>query len=96
MDILSKGFSLPKNKFIEKKNFLHTEYNDTKNFSSEKNLKNISSNTILNRENSAFIHLKNGMKIDFDHHTILEELFPVVYENLKVQKLLINYRKALE
>ena len=51
---------------------------------------------ILNRENSAFTHLINGMKIDFDHHTILEELLPVVYEDLKVQKLLINYRKALE
>jgi len=59
LDILSKGFSLPKNKFIEKKNFLHTEYNDTKNFSSEKDLKNISSNTILNRENSTQLQENN-------------------------------------
>lgn len=51
---------------------------------------------ILNKEKYGFDHLISGLKIDYDYHVILKELFPIVYENEKVQKLLVNYKKAME
>ena len=36
------------------------------------------------------------MKIDYDYHIILNELYPIVFENIEVQKLLKNYKKATE
>lgn len=51
---------------------------------------------ILDNEKNGFHHLVAAMKIDYEYHIILNELFPVVYNNKKVQKLLTNYKKALE
>jgi tetratricopeptide (TPR) repeat protein len=51
---------------------------------------------ILYKEEEAKKHLINGLKIDFEYHTILNELFPAVFENEKVQKLLSDFKKATE
>ena len=51
---------------------------------------------ILNKENYGFTHLINGLKIDYGQHSIMQELFPIVSANLKVQELLLNYKKAME
>lgn len=51
---------------------------------------------VLHKENHGFTHLINGMKIDYDYHSILSEIFPLVYEDEKVQKLLSDYKKATE
>ena len=51
---------------------------------------------ILNKEKYAFTHLVSAMKIDYDYHIILNELYPIVFENTEVQKLLKNYKKATE
>ena len=51
---------------------------------------------ILNKEKYAFTHLISGMKIDYEYHTILSELYPIVYDNIEIQKLLVNYKKAIE
>ena len=51
---------------------------------------------ILNKEKYGFTHLIAALKIDYDYHTILNELFPIMNDNEKVQKLLINYKKAME
>lgn len=51
---------------------------------------------ILNKEKYAFIHLIRGMEIDYEYHTILNELYPSVYDHVEVQKLLKNYKKAIE
>lgn len=51
---------------------------------------------ILDKENHGMTHLKNGLLIDFEYHIILKELYPVVYEDEKVQKLLTNFIKAME
>tara|TARA_B110000003_G_scaffold235095_1_gene239088 strand:- start:8632 stop:10002 length:1371 start_codon:yes stop_codon:yes gene_type:complete len=51
---------------------------------------------ILNKENYALLHLKNGMEIDYDYHLIIRDLFPVVFKNVKIQKLLLSFRKAIE
>jgi hypothetical protein len=36
------------------------------------------------------------MKIDYEYHIVLKELYPTVFEDEKVQKLIANYKKALE
>lgn len=51
---------------------------------------------VLNKETYGITHLINGMKIDYDYHIILKEIFPIVYENQKIQKLLVDYKKATE
>lgn len=51
---------------------------------------------ILGKEKFGFHHLIAGLKIDFDYHTILNELFPTVYDNLKVKKLIADFSKATE
>lgn len=51
---------------------------------------------VLDKENYGFSHLIAALKIDFDSNVLLKELYPIVYENEKVQKLLTDYKKALE
>ena len=51
---------------------------------------------VLSKEKYAFTHLITAMKIDYDYHTILNELYPSVYDNVEIKKLLVNYKKAIE
>lgn len=51
---------------------------------------------VLNKNSFGFDHLKNGLQIDYDYHIILNELYPTVFENVKVQQLLQNFKKAFE
>jgi tetratricopeptide (TPR) repeat protein len=51
---------------------------------------------VLSKEKYALNHLVAGLKIDFEYHSVLQELYPAVFENKKVQKLILNYKKALE
>ncbi|PQJ82425.1 tetratricopeptide repeat protein [Polaribacter glomeratus] len=51
---------------------------------------------VLNKEKYGLHHLIAGMKIDYDYHIVLKELYPSVFENKKVQKLIANYKKAME
>ena len=51
---------------------------------------------LLDKEKYAFTHLITGMKIDYEHHLILNELYPTVYENKKIQKLLTIHKKSKE
>lgn len=51
---------------------------------------------VLNKESYGYTHLINGMKIDFEYHSILSEIFPTVFENDAVRKLLNDYKKATE
>ncbi|MDG1698068.1 MAG: tetratricopeptide repeat protein [Polaribacter sp.] len=48
---------------------------------------------ILNKEKYSFNHLMAAMKIDYDDHFILRELYPVVYDHIKIQKLLNDFKK---
>lgn len=50
----------------------------------------------LNKDNYGFDHLVNGLKIDFEYHIILEELFGAVYDKEDVKSLIYNYKKAME
>ena len=49
---------------------------------------------VLNKEKYGFHHLITGMKLDYEYHIILKELYPTVFENKKIQKLIANYKKA--
>ncbi len=51
---------------------------------------------VLNKEKYGFNHLITALKIDYDSNILLKELYPIVYENEKVQKLLSDYKKAME
>jgi tetratricopeptide (TPR) repeat protein len=51
---------------------------------------------VLNKENYGIDHFIAGLKVDYGYHVILREIYPTVLDNEKVQKLLIDYKKALE
>lgn len=48
---------------------------------------------MLEEETKASFHLNNALRINFKKRTILQELFPVVWESKKVQDLIKSYIK---
>ncbi len=50
---------------------------------------------ILDKEDYSLTHLKNALAIDYEYHSIVKELYPTVYENERVQKIISNYNKAI-
>lgn len=48
------------------------------------------------KDKYSFIHLKNALAIDADYRAIIEELYPTVFDNEKVQTIITNYLKATE
>ncbi len=51
---------------------------------------------ILDKEGYSLTHLKNALAIDYKHHSIIKELYPSVYENKQIQKILLSYKKAIK
>ena len=51
---------------------------------------------VLNDKEKAKNYLIKALKIDYDYHLILNELFPTVFEKEEVQNLLVNFKKAME
>jgi tetratricopeptide (TPR) repeat protein len=47
-------------------------------------------------EKNGLIHLKNALAIDADYRSIIQELYPTVFDNEKVQMIIKNYLKATE
>ena len=47
-------------------------------------------------EKNGLIHLKNALAIDADYRSVMQELYPTVFENEKVQTIINNYLKATE
>ena len=50
----------------------------------------------LFKKDDALNHLIKGMKINYGQHIIIKELFPLVFQNPDVQKLVLNYKKATD
>lgn len=51
---------------------------------------------VLNKPILSNRQLINGLKIDFEYHTILKELFPTMLEKPKFKKLISDFKKATE
>ena len=47
----------------------------------------------LNEEEKGNFHLSNGLRINANHNSILEELFPLVWERPSVQEYMAKYKK---
>ncbi len=50
----------------------------------------------LEDENSALLHLKNGLAIDFDYHKIVAELYPLLFKLESVQLTISNFNNLKE
>ena len=50
----------------------------------------------LNKQEFGIEHLVKAINIDYDYHIILKELYPSVYFNEGIQKLLKDFKKATE
>jgi len=51
---------------------------------------------LTHKEKYSLLHLKNGLAIDAEYREIIKELYPTVFDNEKVQKIIHNYLKATE
>ena len=51
---------------------------------------------VLNDETEGDGQLISALNTDVEYHTILKELYPIVYETKTVHKLLIDFKKAME
>ncbi|CAA0194456.1 Protein of unknown function containing tetratricopeptide repeats [Tenacibaculum maritimum] len=47
---------------------------------------------ILDEEAYSLTHLKNGLAIDFESHSIIKELYPTVFEKENVKKIISEYK----
>jgi tetratricopeptide (TPR) repeat protein len=48
---------------------------------------------MLNEEEKGTFHLSNGLRLNFNNNTLLEELFPTVWTNKKVQSCIKKHKK---
>lgn len=48
---------------------------------------------ILSQSDKAKFHLSNALRLNFENHTILEELYPAVWDKKSVQNMIAKYRK---
>ena len=51
---------------------------------------------ILNKEKFAKKHMIDALKIDFEYHSVLKELFPTLVENPIIQKLITDFKKGTD
>ncbi|MDC0177036.1 tetratricopeptide repeat protein [Polaribacter sp.] len=51
---------------------------------------------LVNKEKYGSTHLIEALKIDFEYHLILKEVYPIVFENKKMQQLLRDFKKTIE
>jgi tetratricopeptide (TPR) repeat protein len=49
---------------------------------------------LIGEESKGLFHLNNGLRNDHEYAIIIEELFPSVYEQLAVQKIIREYEKS--
>lgn len=48
---------------------------------------------ILSETDKAKFHLSNALRLNFENHTILEELYPAVWDKKSVRNMIAKYRK---
>ncbi len=51
---------------------------------------------LLRQEETSLLHLKNAVALDVEYHTVIKELYPLVFKNPKVQDIITAYKKATE
>ncbi|WP_306352854.1 tetratricopeptide repeat protein [Flavobacterium sp. '19STA2R22 D10 B1'] len=51
-------------------------------------------NFMVQEDTKGKFHLSNGLRINFENHTIIEELFPIVWERKMVQNCIEKHRKS--
>ena len=51
---------------------------------------------LVGKKDVSLLHLKNGLAIDFEYHSIIAEIYPSVFEDDKVQEIIQNYKRATE
>lgn len=49
---------------------------------------------MLNEDEKGTFHLANGLRLNYDNHTILQELFPIVWERKMIQDYIILHKKS--
>jgi tetratricopeptide (TPR) repeat protein len=49
---------------------------------------------MLNEKEKGYFHLSNGLRLDFTKQSLLQELFPVVWDRKMVQRYIAKYKKS--
>jgi hypothetical protein len=48
---------------------------------------------MLNEEEKGNFHLSNGLRLNFNHNSILQKLFPMVWERKSVKVYITKHKK---
>lgn len=51
---------------------------------------------ILDKEEFSLTHLKNALAIDYEYNFIIKELYPSVFQNLKVKEIINNFKRVIK
>jgi len=46
---------------------------------------------VLDKKEEAYLHLKSALTLEFDYHVIMSDLYPVVFEDLEVKRMIFNF-----
>ncbi len=49
---------------------------------------------LLEKKETSFKHLKSAIAIDLDYHAVMAEVFPSVFENDEIKKIIKNFKRA--
>ena len=51
---------------------------------------------LLDKIEYSYLHLKNGLVLDFHYHNLIKELFPLVFESKEIKKIISDYKRVLK
>ena len=50
---------------------------------------------ILNKKEDSYKCLENGLKLDFEYHNIIKDLYPTVFESYEVKTIIKNFKEVI-
>lgn len=51
--------------------------------------------TMDDKENS-FLHLKNGLILDYEYKNVIKDLFPIAFDSVEIQKIIADFKRVLK
>lgn len=46
---------------------------------------------ITDQTKEAYLHIKTALSLDYEYHLVMKELYPTVFEDLKVKRMVLNF-----
>ncbi len=51
---------------------------------------------IQDKKEYSYLHLKNGLALDYEYHNVIKDLFPTVFESEEINKIIAEFKRVLK